>query len=597
MTASIPSPCSAPSSPASSARTTRTGLYGAFGHDIALDRHQVARKQHRPPDQEDIVLYIPDRLSVCKGADFATSTTYEYDFRFPGEAPPLATDAGADGSVSTRSDAAAPSDGEVDYKAIVADAVEACESGRLFEVVGSKSFFRRTDLPPSEIFEKLVGINPSPYCFLANFGREHIVGASPEMFVRVTDRVVETCPIAGTVRRGADAFEDADRIFDLLGSPKVDAELTMCSDLDFDDKAKVCDPLSIELIGRRQIELYSHVIHTVDHIRGTLSEPFDALDAFCAHLWAVTLVGAPRKEALSFIEAREGSPRRWYGGAIGRLGFDGDIDTGIVLRAMRFQDGMAEIRVGASLLHSSVPEEEESEILAKAAAVFKVVGGGAAAATVDATMDPAKAVSARAGIVDLGGPFLTYLSGTLSSHGIACDILDLTTARGMDWKNRIALLSPGLDDASLRSAMELVPIVLAQGGSVIGLGHGMLALAEHYGVPSRVLDEPKHGVRCRVKQGAPGSLVPPVPEKGGQVGLYCRRMLVPGAIDGVADLRTIWVDEDGAALAIEHCRDAAVGLVFQPQSVLSRPKILIDLLERVQSRLVHPAETGNVTTA
>lgn len=559
------------------------GFFGAFGHDMALRKYKIDFQQPRDIDQSDIVLYIPDSISVCEGADFAKSVTYDYEFRFADKSSPN-RQAGFVAEISqAETEAKEPPADEIDYKSIVSDAVDACANGLLFEVVGSKSFFRQTDMLPSDIFGKLEEINPSPYCFLANFGNEHIIGASPEMFVRVTGRVVETCPIAGTVRRGADAFEDADRILDLLSSRKVDAELTMCSDLDFDDKAKICDPLSIELVGRRQIELYSHVIHTVDHIRGTLAEPFDALDAFSAHLWAATLVGAPRKEALEFIEAREGTPRRWYGGAIGRLGFDGNIDTGIILRAMRLSGSIAEIRVGASLLHNSSPEEEEGEIFAKAAAMFKVVGGGHTDETSAAAIASETATMLQVVIVDLGGPFLGYLSGLLSSRGVRCSVIDHATAGSMKWKSRIAVLAPGLDDPSLQSAKELVSQILAQGGAVIGLGHGMLALAEHYGARSMVIDQPRHGVRCNVKQGVPGHLIPPVSANGGQVGVYCRKMLSDA--DGAPDLHAVWIDDDGAALAIEHRTAAAAGLLFQPQSVLSRPKMFLQLLQRFQERL------------
>src|SRR5258707_4510105 len=135
------------------------------------------------------------------------------------------------------------------------------------------------------------------------------------MYVRVTGDRVETCPIAGTVPRGANPLADAENIRGLLTSPKEESELTMCTDVDRNDKSRICVPGSVRVIGRRQIELYSRVIHTVDHVEGRLRPGFDALDAFLTHMWAVTVTGAPKIWAMQFIEDNEDAPRRWYGGA------------------------------------------------------------------------------------------------------------------------------------------------------------------------------------------------------------------------------------------------------------------------------------------
>src|SRR5690606_12648729 len=136
----------------------------------------------------------------------------------------------------------------------------------------------------SEIFLRLQAENPAPYGALINLGEdEHLVSASPEMFVRVKQGRVETCPISGTIKRGADALEDSRLIRELLNSDKDEAELSMCTDVDRNDKSRVCVPGSVKIIGRRQVELYSRLIHTVDHVQGQLQAPFDALDAFLTH--------------------------------------------------------------------------------------------------------------------------------------------------------------------------------------------------------------------------------------------------------------------------------------------------------------------------
>src|SRR5690606_14944882 len=135
----------------------------------------------------------------------------------------------------------------------------------------------------------------------------------------------------------------------LLNSSKDEAELSMCTDVDRNDKSRVCVPGSVQIIGRRQVELYSRMIHTVDHVQGRLLARFDALDAFLSHTWAVTVTGAPKQRAMQFIEDHERSPRRWYGGAFGRIGFDGSMDTGLTIRTIHIENGVAQVRAGATL--------------------------------------------------------------------------------------------------------------------------------------------------------------------------------------------------------------------------------------------------------
>src|SRR5262249_38666406 len=132
-------------------------------------------------------------------------------------------------------------------------------------------------------------------------GDEQLVGASPEMFVRVEGQRVETCPISGTAQRTGDPLRDADNIRELLKSTKEESELTMCTDVDRNDKSRVCEPGTVKVIGRRLIESYAGLFHTVDHVEGILQEGFDALDAFLSHMWAVTVIGAPKKAAAQTI--------------------------------------------------------------------------------------------------------------------------------------------------------------------------------------------------------------------------------------------------------------------------------------------------------
>ncbi len=173
--------------------------------------------------------------------------------------------------------------------------------------------------PRRRLFQRIQKGSPSPYEFLLQLGDEQLIGASPEMFVRVEGNRVETCPIAGTARRTGDPLRDADSIRELLNSTKEESELTMCTDVDRNDKSRVSIPGSVKVIGRRLIESYAGVFHTVDHVEGILQPGFDSLDAFLTHMWAVTIIGAPKKAAAQAIEDLEKDARGWYGGAVGML--------------------------------------------------------------------------------------------------------------------------------------------------------------------------------------------------------------------------------------------------------------------------------------
>ena len=188
--------------------------------------------------------------------------------------------------------------------------------------------------------------SPSPYEFLIQFGDEQLIGASPEMFVRIEGNRVETCPISGTARRTGDPFRDAQNIRELLNSAKEESELTMCTDVDRNDKSRVCEPGSVKVIARRLIESYAGLFHTVDHVEGYLKEGFDSLDAFLSHMWAVTVIGAPKKAAAQAIENLEKDARGWYGGAVGMLKLNGDINTGILIRTTYLRDGVAKLSGG-----------------------------------------------------------------------------------------------------------------------------------------------------------------------------------------------------------------------------------------------------------
>lgn len=365
------------------------GLYGAFGYDLTFSFEPINLKQDRDPNQRDLLLYLPDSVYVID-SDKRDAWHVQYDFCVHQKSTQGLPRVGLadnfrpyDSTVAEFIERDTP---QGEFATSVERAKREFAVGNLFEAVLSQTFREKLSpqQPPSKIFRRLRKRNPAPYGFFINLGeQEYLVGASPEMFVRCESIPendyrpgalrVETCPISGTVARGADALEDALRIKSLMMNQKEESELTMCTDVDRNDKSRICEPGSVQVIGRRQIEMYSRLIHTVDHVEGYLRKEFDALDAFLCHTWAVTVTGAPKTWAIQFVEDNERTPRCWYGGAVGLVGFDGSLNTGLTLRTVRVKDGIAEIRAGATLLFDSNPPAEELETELKASAIIDAV--------------------------------------------------------------------------------------------------------------------------------------------------------------------------------------------------------------------------------
>ncbi|MCF8471128.1 MAG: anthranilate synthase component I, partial [Parvibaculum sp.] len=303
------------------------GLFGAFAYDLVFQFEDLVQKRAREKDQRDIVLYIPDRILAYDRAT-GRGVILSYEFAFGGQSTK-----GLARETSESVYAKTPRQGFADhapgvYQQTVETARQAFARGDLFEAVPGQLFAEPCERTPAEVFQRLCKINPSPYGALINLGDgEFLVAASPEMFVRSDGKRIETCPISGTIARGADAISDAKQIQELLNSQKDEFELNMCTDVDRNDKARVCEPGTIKVLARRQIETYSKLFHTVDHVEGMLRPGFDALDGFLTHAWAVTVTGAPKLWAMQFVEDHERSSRRWYAGALGFLGFDGSINT------------------------------------------------------------------------------------------------------------------------------------------------------------------------------------------------------------------------------------------------------------------------------
>ncbi len=578
-----------------SAQDQQLGLYGAFGYDLVFQFEPMPLHLPRAADQRDLVLFQPDELLVVDHLrQVAERHCYEFVIGDRTTAGlPRATAAmpyrpTPDNTTPPESDHAP---GE--YAALVERARAAFARGDLFEVVPGQLFATPCADAPSAVFDRLSRANPAPYGALMNLGDgEFLVAASPEMFVRVAGRRIETCPISGTIRRGADALEDAERIRELLNSAKDEAELTMCTDVDRNDKSRLCEAGSVRVIGRRQIELYSRLIHTVDHVEGVLRPEFDALDGFLSHAWAVTVTGAPKRWAIRFIEAEEKSARRWYGGAIGGVTFDGNMNTGLTLRTIRMQAGIAEVRAGATLLHDSDPTEEEAETRLKAAAMVTAIAG----AVPSRALPPVPAKPARGAhvlLVDHEDSFVHTLAGYYRAAGAEVRTLRPDLARAELAEGRLAdlvVLSPGPGRPDDFAMTETLTLLRRRALPTFGVCLGLQGMVEWLGGGLEQLLAPMHGKQSEVCVHG-GRLFEGLPARfavGRYHSLHARRGDLPRALRVTADTA------DGVVMAVEHVSLPMQAVQFHPELVLTAAALGLRLIENTLSQLPVPDDGRSV---
>ena len=542
------------------------GLYGAFGYNLAFQFEPLELGSNRANGQRDLVLYLPDRLLVVDHQR-GEATWRSWEFDIDGESTEGIERAGPDEPFRFAPPGEGGSDhAPGDYAETVRKAKERFRAGDLFETVPGVDTWRPVAEPPSAIFRRLMRVNPAPYGFFINLGRqEYLVGASPEMFVRAEGRRVETCPISGTIRRGADPIADASQVRALLNSEKDESELTMCTDVDRNDKSRICEPGSVRVIGRRQIEMYSRLIHTVDHVEGMLRPEFDALDAFLSHTWAVTVTGAPKKWAMRFIEEHERSPRRWYGGAVGAVFANGNMNTGLTLRTIQFRDGVASVRAGATLLHDSDPAAEEDEIGVKASAFLDAIAGDApAAAPGDGGGEAGRGLDVL--LVDHEDSFVHTLADYFRQTGAKVETLRCGFGHDALDERRpgLAVLSPGPGEPADFGVAETVGACVARGIPVFGVCLGLQGIAEHFGARLRILDVPVHGKPSEI-EAAGGALFEGLPRRysvGRYHSIYLRRDEAPDALEVLA-----WT-ADGVTMALRHRTLPVWAVQFHPESIL-----------------------------
>ncbi len=259
------------------------------------------------------------------------------------------------------------------FEAMVARIVEYVHAGDAFQVVPSQRWSAELDADPFSIYRGLRVVNPSPYMYFLDFMDFQIAGASPEPLLTVTGRHVSTRPIAGTRPRGADAAEDALIADGLLADEKERAEHVMLVDLGRNDLGRVCEYGSVEVDTFMAVETYSHVMHIVSSVSGTLRDDVGAMDALRSVLPAGTLSGAPKVRAMQIIDELEPIKRGGYGGAIGYLSYTGDLDTCIHIRTVVIKDGVAHVQAGGGTVADAKPDYEFAESEAKARAVLRAV--------------------------------------------------------------------------------------------------------------------------------------------------------------------------------------------------------------------------------
>lgn len=598
------------------------GLYGSFGYDLAFQFESIKLRKERDIDQRDMVLYFPDQILVV---DNQRNDAYRINYEFESKDLSLST-FGLPSEMSI-SKYHASSEGDKfmareypkgGYAENVKLAFDQFKMGNLFEVVLSQSFRHKLLKRPSQVFKRLCRRNPSPYGFYMNLGmNEYLVGASPEMFVRVEKTInglrVETCPISGTIERGNDALEDAQQIKKLLLSTKEESELTMCTDVDRNDKSRICKPGSVRVIGRRQIELYSKLIHTVDHVEGYLRKEFDALDAFLCHTWAVTVTGAPKTWALRFIENVESTPRRWYGGAVGFVGFDGSLNTGLTLRTVRISDGIADVRAGATLLFDSIPESEELETELKASAlidaitndedspsvqVFPFSNSNAPPLSTSSTPEDNKVIKVL--LIDHEDSFVHTLANYVSQSGAEV----VTCRSGENFKNYmssvahdnnnnanfnalpdLAILSPGPGRPCDFDLSGTIKTLIDHKIPIFGVCLGLQGMVEYFGGSLNVLDYPMHGKPSQISQISSDTPVGTGTDLGGlfdglpsefQVAryhsLYADKDKLPSS------LRVIAMSSDDCIMAIQHNTLPLAAVQFHPESILTLPSYGLQII-------------------
>ena len=364
------------------------GVVGLFGYDLVRSVEPLGDPNPDPLGLPDLALMVTDALVVF---DHVHNEMTVLACAFVGEeGPEAAWDEALEkiASIRERLKGPVPVDtepgpveparfesnlGRGEFEGIVERTIEYIRAGDAFQVVPSQRFSAEARAEPLSIYRSLRSVNPSPYMYFLEFGDFQIAGASPEPLLKVNGDKVEIRPIAGTAPRGEGPAEDRELADRLISDPKERAEHVMLVDLARNDIGRVARYGSVEVEEMMTIEYYSHVMHIVSRVTGILKEGLGALDVLRSVLPAGTLSGAPKVRAMQIIDEMEPVKRGSYGGAIGYLSWNGDMDTAIHIRTAVVKDGMVHVQAGGGTVADAVPASEYEESVNKAKAMFRAV--------------------------------------------------------------------------------------------------------------------------------------------------------------------------------------------------------------------------------
>ncbi|MGB7814779.1 MAG: anthranilate synthase component I [Methylotenera sp.] len=360
------------------------GLAGYFGYEtIRYIEKRLANTQK--PDAigtPDVLLMVSEEIAVV---DNLSGKLYFIVYANPGDAnayenahtrsselvAKLRKTVAIPESAPTAKTQASSEFGEDNFKAAVKRAQQYILDGDIMQVVLSQRMTQEFSAPPLSLYRALRSLNPSPYMFYYDMGDHHVVGASPEILVRLDDGVVTSRPIAGTRPRGKTREQDLALAEELLADPKERAEHVQLMDLGRNDVGRVAQIGTVKVTDNMMIERYSHVMHIVSNVEGKLKPGLDAIDVLKATFPAGTVSGAPKVRAMEIIDELEPSKRGIYAGAVGYLGFNGDMDVAIAIRTGVIKDNMLYVQAGAGIVADSVPLSEWIETQNKAKAVLR----------------------------------------------------------------------------------------------------------------------------------------------------------------------------------------------------------------------------------
>lgn len=500
------------------------GFYGAF----AFDYYRLGGPEPLPDDgRRRFVLYFPERVLVARhtGArwiDFSFSTGKSGAV---GEVAPAPVDEARD--------ELAPGG----HAARVAGGIERLKRGELQSLVLSQAFRRRTGAAPAHAFAALRARNPYPGMFFCNLGGGEILfGASPDLQLRAEGAWVESAPVCGTLRRGADPVEDMGQAFALLASDKEGAAIALCADSAANEHAAVCVPGTVEVLSHRRPYFFSTIIHAIDHLRGRRRAGLDAFDLLLAHATPATVTGLPKRAAVRAIAELEGGWRGWYAGAVARLGTDGSAEAYTVLRAARIVRGIAEIRCGGNILVDSDPEKEEDESRLKAQTLFRVLETAGAECAADAATKKGWKYT----MVESGDPDAPRLANAVAAAGAIAGPVGIRVLSG-------PLIAPWAPKASL-----------------LAVGEGAVWLLERDGARPERLPSPEFA-RAIAGQAAGDGFLAALGRF--QAGWYATHAFRAGTLP--ANWLESAVSEEGWVLAAQRRDGGACALLFRPDSVLS----------------------------